>query len=268
VARRRAKQDEALEPDVLEDPVTEVPEQAPERATTWPGEPEAAWEEPVEAEPVVQQEWVLPEDEVDEEERAPRRFLGVLLALFSVIVAAAVGFGAAAYNESRADSYVSRSGVLVDQTAAIALARDQALLVKLSALRVRYASIVASTSFQDEVAAQAGVRKGQVRGALGTLLPPVSLQVIIVARTGEPKVSEAIAGAAADLLIKRNDAEQKAASIPPRLQVKLVLVTPAEAGTRIGPDHKRSAELAAGAFVAVLVFAALARAGLRRRPRT
>jgi hypothetical protein len=264
VARRRAKPDEALEADVVEEPAADLAAEAPERTTTWPGEPEPVWAE--QAEP--DQEWALLEEDEEPAERRPRRVLGVLLALFSVLVAAAVGLGAAAYNESRADTYVSRAGVLVDQTAAIALARDQNLLVKLSALRVRYASIVASTSFQDQVASEAGLRRGQVRGALGTLLPPVSLQVILVARTGDPKTSEAIAATAAAQLIKRNLDEQKAASIPNRLQVRLVLVTAAEPGTRMGPDHKRSAELGAAAFVAILVFAALARTGLRRRPRT
>ena len=67
---------------------------------------------------------------------------------------------------------------------------------------------------------------------------------------------------------EHNEAQQAAIHVKPELVVKLSVVTPAERGKLLEPDHKRSAELGAGAAVAVLLAAGLIRSATRRRDGT
>jgi hypothetical protein len=200
--------------------------------------------------------------------RRRSRVVGFVLVVVVLMLAGAAALGAAAYNERKVSTYTSRAVVLVDQPFVIAASRDQGIVLKLSALRVRYASQIASTNFAQQVADRAALPIGVVRQELSAQLPALGLQLVLLAKGGDPETTQRVASAAAQVLIENNEAQQAAIHVKPELVVKLSVVTPAERGKLLEPDHKRSAELGAGAAVAVLLAAGLIRSATRRRDGT
>jgi hypothetical protein len=200
--------------------------------------------------------------------RRRSRAVGFVLVVVVLMLAGAAALGAAAYNERKVSTYTSKAVVLVDQPFVIAASRDQGIVLKLSALRVRYASQIASTNFAQQVADRAALPIGVVRQELSAQLPSLGLQLVLLAKGGDPETTRRVASAAAQVLIENNEAQQAAIHVKPELVVKLSVVTPAERGKLLEPDHKRSAELGAGAAVAVLLAAGLIRSATRRRDDT
>jgi hypothetical protein len=190
---------------------------------------------------------------------------GIVFAALSLILALAAGFAAAAWNESKPHVYQSSAALLIDQGAALTFARDEGLVTKLGALRYKYADQVTTTTFAGVVAGKTGMRPGLVHSALSAQVPLRSLLLNVTARSTDQSQPQRIAQAAAQQLSQDLDNEQRVAGVAPKARVTLTLVSPAQPAVHISPSRRRSQQLAAGAFGAVLLGAALLRDLTRRR---
>jgi hypothetical protein len=189
----------------------------------------------------------------------------VVFAALALILALAAGFAAAAWNESKPHVYQSSAALLIDQGSALTFARDEGLVTKLGVLRYKYADQVSTTTFAGVVAGKTGMRPGLVHGALSAQVPLRSLLLNVTARSTDQSLPQKIAQAAAQQLSEDLDNEQRVAGVAAKARVTLTLVSPAQPAVHISPSRKRSQQLAAGAFGAVLLGAALLRDLTRRR---
>ncbi|MDP9181233.1 MAG: hypothetical protein M3P04_00475, partial [Actinomycetota bacterium] len=198
---------------------------------------------------------------------APRRsrLALVLVVLLTLILAGAAALGAAAWNESRPDVYQSQAALLIDQEPAITYAKDERLLVKLGALRVRFADQVRTTTFSQTLSSITGIPSGRIHGALSAQAPPFSLLLRVTARSTDPALPQPVADAAARELSEQLAAQQIELGVPPRARITLTLVSPAQQSALSEPSRRRSAELGLGAFGAVVLAAALLYDLSRRR---
>jgi uncharacterized protein involved in exopolysaccharide biosynthesis len=188
-----------------------------------------------------------------------------VLTLLALILAAAAGFGAAAWNESKPQVYESSAALLIDQGVALTYARDEGLITKLGNLRYKYADELTTTTFANVVAPKAGVRPGVVHGSLSAQVPLHSLLLRVVARSADRALPQRIAQTAAQQLSTDLDTEQRVGGVPARNRVTLTVVSPAQPSVHIAPSRRRSVQLAAGAFGGVLLAFALLRDLTRRR---
>ena len=227
---------------------------------------EAPEELPVEE--VVLEEYAVDdlfEDEYDDVLPAgPSRLHWVWVAL-TLLLAVAAGLGAAAVSENKSDDFTSRATVIVNQEPALTLSRDAGILSKLSALRVKYAGLVSSSLFAQSVGEKAGLPAGFVHATLSPEVPPGSLLFTLSATTKDGETAQRVASAAATVLIESQAKEQTKLGLNARQQISLTLVSPARQGVLQEPSRKRSLEFGGGAFLAVLVGAAVLRDLVRQR---
>src|SRR3954454_3395776 len=190
-----------------------------------------------------------------------RRWSAFLLALLLGAIAAAVG-GFVVRQQPAV--YQSSSAIAVDQLRPLVFAGDAGIVAKLVSLRFKYTGYVTTLEFADAVADATKLPSATVHKALFGSAAPNSLILQVGASTHDPALSEKIARAAADALVRHVQAEQTAAAIKPDAQVTMRVVTPARGAVQTSPTLKKEVG-AAGVAGLVVAAAVLSVAALRTR---
>lgn len=194
-----------------------------------------------------------------------RRGRAVALVVLVLLLAGAAGFGVAAYNESRPDTFVSRAVLLIDQQPALTYAKDDGLVLKLGQLRIKYRDMVTSTTFARDVAQRTGYSAGLVHSTLSAQAAPQSLLLTVTSTSPDRTVPESVAQAAAELLSNEAEATQRREKVPPAVRITLTVVSPAQPAAQLSASRRRSEQLGLGAALGVLLAAALIRDLTRRQ---
>jgi hypothetical protein len=167
-------------------------------------------------------------------------------------------------------AFSSTALVSLDTPRAIALARDNGILNKLSAVRFKYVGLVQTDVVAAPVAARLHLPIGQVRGRLSATASPADLLLRVSCRASGADQARRCTDALAGVLVDYIRAEQSSNGIPPILQMIATPVEPAGTGTELASHRRRAVAvslligvLAAGA---VLVVAARGRRRVNDRP--
>jgi capsular polysaccharide biosynthesis protein len=168
-----------------------------------------------------------------------RRFsLAVLIAaVIAGVLAGALGASAVLRQEAR---FASRSVLLIDQTNAIVAAAGEGPVVKLNALRTKYALLAKTRRVTAGVAQRTGFPEGAVAAAINITVPGPSLLMIVEARTNDPDRARVIADATAEELSALVRSEMEAAKIPEAERIVMSVVAPAQRGVKFEPSRGRA----------------------------
>lgn len=172
----------------------------------------------------------------------------LVLSIANLLVAVAIGLLAAGLgyaNVMRQPAiYQSTAIMLIDQP--LELARgDAGVVVKLNALRGKYAALVTTSEILAPAAKLAGFSVGTMRGAQLPLYPPNSLTMLPIARTDDPLKAQKIAQATADTLARYVADEQAATGLDPAQRISLRIVQNAPVGRKTSPVATRAQQVAA-----------------------
>lgn len=174
--------------------------------------------------------------------------------VFAVVLAVAVGLGAAFAVGSSAPTYQSQATLLIDQPQALPIAPDAGEVQKLSDLREKYVGLVFTRAVAGPVAEKVGLPVTQVAGQISAFAPGESLLIVTTGRASTPELAKQLAGDTAQQLVSYLDHEQNLAKIPAKIRIKLDVVTPADTAQQQGPSSRR--QLTVGAAAGVLAFLA------------
>lgn len=186
--------------------------------------------------------------------------LSVLLALIVAVLAA--GVTSLVVPESRS-AYTSTALVSFDDPKAVALARDGAILDKLSRVRFKYAGLVGTDVIAAPVAERLHLPVTEVRGRLGAVVLSTDLLLRLTCAGGTSAEAGRCANALAEAVVTYVANEQAANGITDPLRLVATPVQPAGPGVAAGTHRKRV--LALSGLVGVLTAALVL--GLAMRPR-
>jgi capsular polysaccharide biosynthesis protein len=187
----------------------------------------------------------------------------LLLAMVMAVLFAAVGAGYVLQQDPR---YVSRATLVIDDPASIAAAGDNGELLKLNALRLKYAALATTQALTAPVARRLGTSPGAVRKASTVSVTPESLVMVSVGTAGTAQKAQSVAQAMADELGNYVKQEHERNKVPPARRFTISVVDPAFPGAKVSPTVGRA--LAVAAVVgAVGLAAAYVVVQLVRRPR-
>jgi hypothetical protein len=151
---------------------------------------------------------------------------GVLLAALGIALLTVV---------DGATRHESTAVLLIDQPAGLSVAQDAGLIDKLSRLRFKYAGLVTTATFAEQVASAAGTSAEETQEALFSTADPGSLLLHVGARHDDPLEARELAGAAAQEVVQYAAEEQAEAAVPDENRFAFQIVTPAIEGQRM-PD--------------------------------
>jgi capsular polysaccharide biosynthesis protein len=184
----------------------------------------------------------------------PQPASGSRLAAAAILVALIAGVisGTAAWviASSRSAVYSATAEIEVDQPAAI-LGGTSDTVIKLSALRLKYAPLVDTDAVLMPAATALGVPEGSMRGRVSAGVPPNSLLIPITASTGSGSEAVRFANAAADALGQHANREQDELGVPVASRYTLTTIAPARAARHVSPTHR--SEATAAVIVGVIV---------------
>lgn len=181
--------------------------------------------------------------------------------LVAVGFAIIMGLGAAAlagsYVLRQPARYQSVTAILIDQPSAIAASQGEGVILKLNALRAKYAALMTTQTIVAPVAQRLKVSPGEVAGGISFAIAGPTLVFGVVARADDATKAQQIAAGVADEVSAYAKKEQDAAKIPAAAQYKLSVVTPATPGRKIEPTRQRAMVDAgiAGGIALVAAFA-------------
>ena len=181
---------------------------------------------------------------------------------FSIIVGLAAAASAGLYVQRQPARYQSVTAVLIDQPNAIAVAQGEGIILKLNALRAKYAALMTTQAITGPVAQKLRIPPGEVAGSLSFAIAGPTLVFGVVARSNEAKKAQDIAAGVASEIGTYAKKEQDSAKIPPAAQYTLRVVTPATPGRKIEPTRQRALTDAAIAGGIALVVAFVIGQGL------
>ena len=193
------------------------------------------------------------------------RLREILVAALLAVLAAGVGAG---YVLRQTPVYQSAAQLLIDQPGPIFSASDVGLLDKLVALRLKYLGIIHTALIADPVAETLKLPKGFVLGSLAGAFERTSLLMSVVAHTSQPALTQKIAQAGAEELVKYVQNELDTYKVPPEKRFFFKIVTPAGPGRKISPTRNRALTVgAAGGLTALALALILQRLiAVSRRP--
>lgn len=172
-------------------------------------------------------------------------------AVITALVAALIAAGAATLIvRSRPATYLATAVIQVDQPAQLMTGGSDEV-VKLAALRLKFAPLVGTDSILKPTGEAVGVSADQLRGRLVAVAPSNSLLMLVEARTGDRQDSVRFANAAASAIGKYADDEQDQLAVPQVNRYRLVVIDPARGAHQTAPTGRH--ELAVAAAVAVAV---------------
>lgn len=189
----------------------------------------------------------------------------VVAVLLVLLLAAAAAVAAGLRVERRPELYRSQAVLQIDQEPAVALSRDNGLLVKLVTLRIKFAGQLQTTTFGTALAETTGLPRGVVGGALSSVLPADSLLMTVAATTRAPGDAEHLAQAAAEKLAADLDRQQELLGIAPNQRVTLTVVSPAQGAAKVQPLRKTALRDGGAAGGVVLVVGLALVVAWRRR---
>ena len=168
----------------------------------------------------------------------------------------------------RPSQYYSQATLLIDNPAAIATAHDDAPIVKLNVLRLKYASLAATPAIQGPASQASGLPLADIRKSF-TFPAGAALILVVAARTGNRTLSQRVANAIADEipLYVRQEHDQYDVPVPDRFI--FTVVGRAFPGRKVAPSWSKAetAAVAAGLGGLAVAYVALQLVtGLRRRP--
>jgi capsular polysaccharide biosynthesis protein len=149
--------------------------------------------------------------------------------------------------------YTSTTVMLINDPLAIATAGDQGQLLKLDALRYKYASLVNTEAIAAPVARQLHLGVGQVLGATTTQVPVNSLLMDIVATWSTPSEASALSQAVAGQVTAYVQTEEETYAIPAVDRFTFTAVDAASTPTPVGPSRSHAATLAIGLAILGLI---------------
>lgn len=184
--------------------------------------------------------------------------LALLLALIAAVIAA--GLASLVVPDTKG-AFTSTALVSLDEPKAVALARDGAILDKISRVRFKYAGLVGTDAIAGPVAKKLRIPVEQVRGRLVAAAFSTDLLLRLTCSGATSAESGRCANALALSVIEYVAAEQQANGIPPALQLVATSVQSAGPGTQGATHRKRvlGISLLVGILAAAVVLGAAAR---------
>jgi capsular polysaccharide biosynthesis protein len=184
--------------------------------------------------------------------------LALLLALIAAVLVAALT--SLVVPTPRA-GFTSTALVSLDEPRALALARDGALLDKISRVRYKYAGLVGTDAVAAPVAKRLHVPVEQVRGRIGAIAFSTDLLLRLTCSGTTSAEARRCANALASSVVSYVAEEQTSYGIPVDLQLIATSVQAAGKGLEASPRRKRvlGISLLAGALAGAVVLALSAR---------
>lgn len=184
--------------------------------------------------------------------------LAMLLALIVAVLAAALTSLVVPTTKA---GFTSTALVSLDEPKAVALARDGAILDKISKVRFKYTGLVGTDALAAPVAQRLHLNVEQVRGRLGASALPTDLLLRLSCSGKTAAEARRCANALSASMVAYLAEEQTGYAIPPELQLIAKPVQPAGPGVQPAPRKKRvlALSLFVGALAGALVLALSAR---------
>lgn len=184
----------------------------------------------------------------------PASVRNVVVALLLGAIAAIAG---AAISLNHDTVFQSRATLLIDQPAIIAKAADDAPLVKLSLLRLKYIALANTPAITGPAAAQLGMTENAVASGITAAAPPATLVLTVSGQAGNRARASQLADAVANSISAYADQEQQQLNVPPAARYRLTLVQPAPPAARITPTKTHAAKvgIVLGAICTLLAYA-------------
>lgn len=148
--------------------------------------------------------------------------------------------------------YASEASLVIDNPHELATAHDDGPLVKLSALRVKYAALVGTSLIQGPVAQKLGIPQSQVAEAQA-LPVGTALTTIVVARDSDPERAQHIAQSVAEELVTYVNDEHERNNVPIEQRFTYSIVGNAFRGVKIRPTTQRAVSAGAAAAAAGMI---------------
>lgn len=148
--------------------------------------------------------------------------------------------------------YTSKTVMLIDDPYKLATAGDNGEFINLSALRVKYASLIPTSAIAGPVARRTGLPVTEVQTAVSGNVPLQSLLLDVNAAWSNSAKARQLSKATADEVTAYVKQENATYDIPPNDRFTLTTLDPAAPATASKPSNSRA--LAVGAGFAVLGF--------------
>jgi hypothetical protein len=152
--------------------------------------------------------------------------------------------------------YYSQATVLIDNPLAIATAHDDAPILKLNALRLKYASLANTPAILVPAAQAAGLPVAEIDRA-ATFPSGAALVLLVAAKTGSPRLSTQVAEAVANQIVLYVQHEHEQYNIPAQDRFVFTVVGHAYNGRKVSPSRSRAATTALGVGLGGLAIAYL-----------
>ena len=186
---------------------------------------------------------------------------GVLGSILVVAVALLCGAVAAGVVWTRPHTYAAQAALLIDEPQAIAVAPDDGILAKLSAVRAKYTALAATPVVTDVAAADAGLSPSVLATEASAAVSGANPLVLFAQGTGgSPARAERVANAMAQAIGTFATQEQAAEHVAPADRFEIREIGPATAAAKTAPTAQRAIGVALATFLVVL---GLCYAGLR-----
>lgn len=170
-------------------------------------------------------------------------------AVIGILFGLVVGSLAGIVQATGATTYTSQTTMILDDPLGLALAGDEGELVKLSDLRLKYQSLVATEAIAGPVADSLHIPVGEVLGATSVQVPASSLLMEVDATWATPAFAPTLSLAVAREIQAYVKAENATYAIPASDQFQALILTPASGSIPSSPSKKKAALLALGVLV-------------------
>ena len=178
----------------------------------------------------------------------------------SLVVALVLGLagagGAVGLLSSRPATYQSQATLLLDEPVAIAASGDAGVVLKLTALRPKYAALALPAPVLRDAARRAGLPVGTVATDARVILAANSLTLQSQGVSPDPAVARNVAQSLGEALSAYVASEQLSLRVPAPERLAVNVIDPAGPAQKTSPTVRRIATEAAvtGVVVAILVY--------------
>jgi capsular polysaccharide biosynthesis protein len=180
------------------------------------------------------------------------RFFSLRNLLLAMLLGALGGVGAGFGAMQASPVYTSEAHLLIDQPRALALSPDDAPILKLDLLKIKYANLANTPAIAGPAAAQLGLPESAVANAVTATPTEQSFLVTVAARASTRSTAVRMANAVAQSIVTYADQEQANIGVVPANRFGFSIVQRAAATTRAQPTVSHAAK--AGAVLGVLLF--------------
>jgi hypothetical protein len=173
--------------------------------------------------------------------------------IIALVLGALAAFAGADYERTRIPIYESSAILLLDNP--VAITADPTLLIGVSQARAKYAGLAQTDLIAVPAAAKLGLPSSVVAGSVRATFDVASLNIVVAARSVDPKQAPILANAVAAELVDYVATEQAhlPPTVKPELRLRMELVTRATYAARLSPNHKK--EETTGVVFGVIAFA-------------